>query len=63
MSPLRIKGGENVTFLTTTLKLKPLREFQRKNYGLQKETPGFKPTPPKFDRRAVLARFALGKKA
>ena len=45
MNPLRIKGGENLTFLTMNLNLKALRDHQRKGYGLQKESKDFKPTP------------------
>ena len=45
MNPLRIKGGENLTFLTMSLDLKALRDHQRKGYGLQKDSEDFKPTP------------------
>jgi hypothetical protein len=61
MSPVRIKGGDNLTFLTAGLNLKSLRDHQRVGYGLQKESKIFKPTPPGFSRAAVLARIALGK--
>ena len=60
MNPLRIKGGENLTFLTKTLDLKALRDHQRKGYGLQKSSDLFKPTPPGFNVAAVLERIALG---
>lgn len=48
MSPLRIKGGDNITFLTMSLNLSALRDFQLKGYGLQKDSEEFKPTPPGF---------------
>lgn len=61
MSPLRIKGGDNLTFLTMSLNLKALRTHQRKGYGLQKESKDFKPTPPGFPNEDLQARIALGK--
>jgi hypothetical protein len=60
MNPVRIKGGENLTFLSTWLDLKSLREHQRKGYGLQKESAIFKPTPPGFSVSEVQKRIALG---
>lgn len=63
MNPLRIKGGENVTFLSMNLDLKSLRDHQRKEYGLQKESEEFKPTPPGLDRKDVRKRIRLGKKS
>jgi len=62
MNPLRIKGGENLTFLTMKLNLKALRDHQRKGYGLQKESEDFKPTPPGFKVEDVKARIRLGKR-
>lgn len=61
MSPLRIKGGENLTFLTMSLNLRALRDHQRKGYGLQKESDAFKPTPPGFRMRDLRVRIGLGK--
>jgi hypothetical protein len=61
MNPLRIKGGDNLTFLTMSLNLKALRTHQRKGYGLQKESKDFKPTPPGFPLEDLQARIALGK--
>lgn len=61
MNPLRIKGGDNLTFLTMTLDLKALRDHQRQGYGLQKDSTDFKPTPPGFKRADVKARILLGK--
>ena len=60
MNPLRIKGGENLTFLTMRLDLKALRDHQRKGYGLQKDSKAFKPTPPGFDKDEVRKRIRLG---
>lgn len=61
MNPLRIKGGDNLTFLTMRLNLKALRTHQRKGYGLQKESLEFKPTPPDFPIAELRKRIALGK--
>ena len=61
MNPLRIKGGDNLTFMTMSLNLKALRTHQRKGYGLQKESKEFKPTPPEFPKHGVRERIALGK--
>lgn len=61
MSPLRIKGGDNLTFLTMDLDLKALRDHQRKGYGLQKESDAFKPTPPGFKMQALKVRIGFGK--
>jgi len=60
MNPLRIKGGENVTFLTMRLDLKALRDHQRKGYGLQKDSQAFKPTPPGMKTKDVKERIKLG---
>ena len=60
MNPLRIKGGDNLTFLTMNLNLKALRTHQRKGYGLQKDSKDFKPTPPGFPMNELKARIALG---
>lgn len=61
MNPLRIKGGENVAFLTIRLNLKALREHQRKGYGLQKDSQDFKPTPPGLRKDSVRKRIGRGK--
>jgi hypothetical protein len=60
MNPLRIKGGENVTFLTMRLDLKTLRDHQRKGYGLQKDSQVFKPTPPGIKMKDIKERIQLG---
>jgi hypothetical protein len=51
LTPMRIKGGDNQTFLTMELPLEKLRGHQRKKYGLQKESNDYKPTPPGFRRK------------
>ena len=61
MNPLRIKGGENHTFLTMQLNLNALRIHQRKGYGQQKASDEFKPTPPGFSKKDLKFRVALGK--
>lgn len=60
MNPLRIKGGDNLTFLTMSLNLKALRDHQRGGYGLQKESVDFKPTPPGFKIEDLKVRIRLG---
>jgi len=60
MNPLRIKGGDNLTFLAMNLDLKALRTHQRKGYGLQKDSTDFKPTPPGFPIDQLKIRIALG---
>ncbi len=62
MNPLRIKGGDNITFLTMEIDLKSLRDHQRKGYGLQKDSDQFKPTPPGLELKDVQDRISLGKK-
>jgi hypothetical protein len=59
MNPVRIKGGENLTFLTTYLDLAALRDHQRKGYGLQKESTIFKSTPPGLKAEDVMKRIDL----
>lgn len=62
LNPLRIKGGDNQTFLTMRLPLQQLRSHQRKKYGLQKESKEYKPTPPDFDLSEIEKRIRLGRK-
>lgn len=62
LNPLRIKGGDNQTFLTMELPLQKLRTHQRKGYGLQKESGDYKPTPPGFDNKLAIERIKLGSK-
>lgn len=60
LNPLRIKGGDNQTFLTIELPLQKLRIHQSKKYGLQKESEDYKPTPPGYKRKYVKERIMLG---
>jgi hypothetical protein len=60
LNPLRIKGGDNQTFLTMNLPLQSLRVHQLKGYGLQKESEDYKPTPPGFSLKHTEARIKLG---
>ena len=46
---LRTKGGEFPTVLVATIDIEKLRNFQLKEYELQKDDKSFKPTPPEFD--------------
>lgn len=61
LSPLRIKGGDNQTFLTLRLPLQQLRSHQLKGYGLQKDSKEYKPTPPGFDPEEIRKRVDLGR--
>ena len=63
LNPLRMKGGDNQTFLTMELPLDDLRKHQLKLYGVQKDSKFYKPTPPDFDRSDVKKRIKLGKKS
>jgi hypothetical protein len=60
LNPLRIKGGDNQTFLTMNLPLQQLRNHQRKKYALQKESVQYKATPPGFSIEDTEARIKLG---
>lgn len=61
MNPLRIKGGDNLTFLTIKLDLDSLRDFQRKTHDLQKDDDKFKLTPPGLNPDDVTYRINLGR--
>lgn len=63
LNPLRMKGGDNQTFLTIRLPLKQLRTHQRKSYCLQKDSAEFKPTPPDFDPFDIEKRINLGQRS
>ena len=59
---LQIKGGTNSTILVESIKIKELRDFQLKEYHLQKDDiqknlTDFKPTPPDFDPEDVKKRI------
>lgn len=45
---IRVKGGTNSSILVGEIDISALRDFQRKDYILQKEDDRFKPTPPEF---------------
>lgn len=46
---LRTKGGINKTVLVEDVNIDQLRDFQRKEFELQRDEGSFKPTPPLFD--------------
>lgn len=54
---LKTKGGMNDTILVGTIDIERLREFQLKEYNLQKMDHAFKPTPPLFDKEVVRAKI------
>lgn len=62
LNPLKMKGGDNQTFLTMELPLNDLRKHQLLLYGKQKDSEFYKPTPPDFNRSDVKKRIKLGKK-
>ena len=53
---IRTKGGINSTVLVDDINIKELREFQLKEYSLQKGN-NFKPTPPGFNPDIVLKKI------
>lgn len=46
---IKTKGGINSAILVDEIDINALREFQRKEYELQREDDTFKPTPPNFE--------------
>lgn len=46
---IKTKGGNNSVILVDEIDVSALREFQRKEYELQRQDNMFKPTPPNFD--------------
>jgi hypothetical protein len=46
---IKTKGGLNHTILTDVINIDDLRDFQRKEFELQREDNNFKPTPPNID--------------
>ena len=46
---VKTKGGKNPCILATDINVAALHEFQLLHYSLQKDSGGFKPTPPDFD--------------
>ncbi|MDE6750856.1 MAG: hypothetical protein K2K21_17590 [Lachnospiraceae bacterium] len=50
---IKTKGGNNATVLVGTIDYEKLRNFQFKEYNLQKMNKEFKPTPPLFNKEVV----------
>ena len=50
---IKTKGGKNPCILAADINVAALREFQSLHYSLQKDSGGFKPTPPDFDREIL----------
>ncbi len=50
---IKTKGGNNATVLVGTVDFAKLRNFQFKEYNLQKMSKEYKPTPPVFDQKIV----------
>ncbi len=50
---IKTKGGNNATVLVGTVDYEKLRDFQLKEYNLQKMNKEYKPTPPLFDKEIV----------
>lgn len=46
---LKIKGGNNVSLITSSIDIRSLREFQKLKHPLQEGNKNFKYTPPNFD--------------
>lgn len=63
MNPLRVKGGDSITFLTITLPLGKLREHQRLLHPLQKKYKEYKQTPPGFNHCDADERILLGRRS
>lgn len=54
---LRTKGGEEASVLVGTIDIAALRDFQIKEYELQRDDHRFKPTPPQFKKDIVLQKI------
>ncbi|NBG88641.1 hypothetical protein [Isachenkonia alkalipeptolytica] len=50
---VKLKGGINDQVVVGEINIKQLREFQYKEYELQKDDQSFKPTPPNFDKKEI----------
>lgn len=57
MNILRVKGGDNTTYLATILNLDKLRKHQNVAYNLQMDSRDFKCTPPGWEYRDVQDRI------
>lgn len=54
---IKTKGGNNATVLVGTVDIEKLRDFQFKEYNLQKADRDYKPTPPRFDKEIVKSKI------
>lgn len=54
---IRTKGGKNSTILIDTIDIAALRDFQIKEYELQKSNYRFKTTPPDFNKDLVMKKI------
>ncbi len=54
---IRTKGGVNNSILIETIDINQLRDFQIKDYSLQKKDGRFKTTPPDFERSVVMKKI------
>lgn len=54
---LRTKGGEEASVLVGTIDIAALRDFQIKEYELQRDDHRFKPTPPQFNKEIALRKI------
>ena len=54
---IRTKGGKNSTILIDTIDISKLRDFQLKEYELQKQDHSFKATPPDFKPGIILKKI------
>ena len=57
MDVVRTKGGINSTILVGDIDIRKLREFQIKEYPLQRQDGSFKPTPPGFNPNIVMEKI------
>jgi hypothetical protein len=57
MNVLQTKGGLNRTVLIGEIDIEMLRDFQIKEYELQKDDKNFKTTPPDFDSKIVMKKI------
>ena len=57
MNILQTKGGLNRTVLIGEIDVEKLRDFQIKEYELQKDDKNFKTTPPEFDKTIVMKKI------
>ena len=53
MDIVRLKGGINDRIVVGEIDIQKLREFQYKEFELQKDDGSFKPTPPNFDKNVI----------